>query len=63
MLAVESSDDDNKEVVYNSLMLLVLKFGGIWPCGLGVMPVQSWISEIVALCPSGPDSVFGACLT
>jgi hypothetical protein len=27
----------------------MLKFGGIWPCGLGVTAVQSWITESIAI--------------
>jgi hypothetical protein len=27
------------KVVYNLYVYLLLKFGGIWPCGLGVIPV------------------------
>jgi len=36
--------------VDNSVIYLLLKFGGIWLCGLGVMSVQSWVLEMVALC-------------
>jgi hypothetical protein len=46
------------KVVDNLCIYLLLKFGGIWPCGLGVIAVESWVIELLALCLVRPVSVF-----
>jgi hypothetical protein len=36
----------------------MLKFGDILPCGLGVIAIESWVTELLALYLVRPVSVF-----
>jgi hypothetical protein len=46
------------KVVVNFMIQLLLNFGGIWPYSVGLIAVQSWFSDLVALCLRRTDSVF-----
>jgi hypothetical protein len=46
------------KVVDKLCIYILLKVGGIWPCGLGVIAVESWVTELLPLCLVRPVSVF-----
>jgi hypothetical protein len=46
------------KVVDNLCIKMLLTFGGIWPCGLGVIAVESSVTELLALCLVRSVSVF-----
>jgi hypothetical protein len=58
-------DENNayRKVANNSLIYLMLNFGGIWPYSLRVMTVSSWVPEIVVLWNLWTRLYNYACLT